>query len=392
MYREQIALGGPVSYNFDREIDRRGSGSLKWDKYRDTDILPMWVADMDLPMADEISHAMSQRMEHPFMGYTVATETTSAAVCDWLRSEFDWDVSPDHLVWLPGVVPGMWAACAAVGAPGDEAVFSTPIYHHFFHVPGQGGKTAKPVPLLREPSGRWTYDFDALNAAMSARTRLMLLCSPHNPTGTLFSVEEQQRMAQLCEAQDLVILSDEVHNGLVLSESNKHVPLAKAYPACRDRLITLMSPSKTFNLAGMQCAFAIIENPQLRRQYIQAMHSVLPQPATLAFTALEAAFTHGKAWHDGLIAHLRKNHALLETAIAAMPGLSMSPMEATYLAWLDTSALGVENPMGFFETHGVGLSAGADFGRADFLRLNFACPQPQLELALTRMRTAIESR
>ncbi|MFT5702256.1 MAG: cystathionine beta-lyase [Desulforhopalus sp.] len=380
-----------MSSEFNTTLDRKNTASLKWEKYRNTDILPMWVADMDFPVASEIQIALEKRLAHPVHGYTVGTEETAEVVCTMLQNEYDWHVEPEWIVWLPGVVSGLWAACAAVGDDGDDAIFSTPIYHHFFSTPGQGRKTSKPVPLQQNTDGRWTYDFDALEGVMGERSRLMLLCSPHNPTGTMFTQEELQRMGKLCLDNGLVTVSDEIHCGLILSESKKHIPMAKACPELADSLITLMSPSKTFNLAGLNCSFAIIPNPELRKSYEDAKHSILPMVPGLAYTAMMAAYSDSAQWHQQLLDQLRKNHAYLEREIRRIPGLVMSPMEATYLAWINTDGLGVENAAAFFEEFGVGLSPGAGFGLENYVRLNFACPMSQLEEAIRRMKIAVST-
>ena len=380
-----------MSSQFKTCPDRRQTASLKWEKYRGTDILPMWVADMDFQVAPPIRKALEKRLTHPVFGYTVGTDTTARIVCDKLKADYDWHVDPDWIVWTPGVVPALWASCAAVGEPGDEAIFNTPIYHHFFTAPGKAGKTPKPVLMRQQESGRWTYDFEALSAALSDRSRLMLLCSPHNPTGTMFTGEEMQQLATLCVDNDLVVVSDEIHCDLILSETRKHMPTAKATPELADQLITLMSPSKTFNIAGLNCGFAIISNPELRRQFRAAKQSVLSDIPCLAFTALEAAYTEADEWLKELLQQLRQNYHWLKQEIDNTPGLQMSPMEATYLAWINTDGLGIDNAAGYFEEYGVGLSPGNGFGLENYVRLNFACPKSQLEEAVNRMKKAVAS-
>ncbi len=378
-----------MSLDFKMQLDRKNTGSLKWDVYQGTDILPMWVADMDFPVAAEIQEALQQRLSHPVYGYTIATEKTASVVRTMLQDEFDWSINPEWLVWLPGVVAGLWGACAAYGEQGDEAIFNTPIYHHFFEVPTQGLKKPVAVPLREEESGRWTYDFDALQAAITERSKLMLLCSPHNPTGTLFSEAEIQEMGRFCEKNDLIMVSDEIHCGLILSKDKKHIPAGTACPELLNRMVTIMSPSKTFNIAGINCSFAIISNAELRRQFNDACHSILPMVPGLAYTALEAAYSKGKPWQNALLEQLRVNHDYLKAEIEAIPGLKMTPMEATYLAWINTDDLRCEDAAAYFKSFGVGLSAGADFGMDNYVRLNFACPMDMLQKAVERMKKAV---
>jgi cystathionine beta-lyase len=380
-----------MSHLFKQTLSRKGTSSVKWEKYAGKDILPMWVADMEFPIAQEIQDALAQRMTHPLHGYTKGSEKTASTVCDMLMDKYGWAVQPEWLVWLPGVVPGLWNSCEAFANRGDDIIFNTPIYHHFFHVPPNTGKNAVPVSLQQLPSGRWTYDFEALKGAITEKSSMMLLCSPHNPTGTLFSTSEVREMAQLCMDEDLVIISDEIHCGLILDENEKFVPMAMAQPECCDRLVTLMSPSKTFNLAGLNCSFAVISNPTLRKQFKEAGKCALAEVPSLAFTALEAAYGDADQWHEQLLQQLRENYAYLQAQIPTIKGLSLSPMQATYLGWINTDDLDVENAAAWFEQHGVGLSAGEPFGMSNYVRINFACPMSMLKEAVERMRNAVES-
>ncbi|MDO6459190.1 PatB family C-S lyase [Granulosicoccaceae sp. 1_MG-2023] len=381
-----------MSDRFETGPDRRGTGSLKWDKYKGRDVLPLWVADMDFAVAEPIIDVMRARLEHPVLGYTIATEKTSQVVCDMLRREYNWEVQPEWLVWIPGVVPGLWAACAAVGEDGEEALFNTPIYHHFYHVPGKARKQAVGVALQEDENGRWSYDMAALQSAITDKSRLMMLCHPHNPTGTAFTAEETAAVCRLAADKGMTIVSDEIHCGLMLTESRPHVPAAMACPEAAERMITLMSPSKTFNLAGLDCAFAVIPDARLRRAFSAAGKSVLPMVAGPGYTALEVAYTDVcKPWHEKLLATLRANYAYLYDEINRIDGLRMGPMEATYLAWINTAEVPHDNVQGLFEEFGAGLSGGAEFGLSDYVRLNFACPMPVLEEAVARIRKAIAS-
>lgn len=381
-----------MSDRFETGPDRRNTGSLKWDKYKGRDVLPLWVADMDFAVATPILDALQTRLEHPILGYTVATERTAEVVCTMLQSEYGWAVQPEWLVWIPGVVPGLWASCAAVGEDGDEAIFNTPIYHHFFHVPGKARKQAVGVALKQDESGRWSYDLAALQAAVTDKSRLMMLCHPHNPTGTAFTAEETAAVCQLAAEHDMVVVSDEIHCGLMLTEERPHVPAAMACPEAANRMITLMSPSKTFNLAGLNCAFAVIPDASLRSAFRGVCHSVLPMVPGQGYTALEAAYDSAcRPWHAQLLDTLRANYQYLRAEINAIDGLTMGPMEATYLAWINTDGVAHDNVQRLLEEHGAGLSAGAEFGLSNYVRLNFACPMPVLEEGVARIRQAIAS-
>ena len=377
-------------FDFSRIIERRDTGSYKWDKYRDRDILPFWVADMDFAVAPAIVKAVRKRLDHPVFGYASAPKGLAPAIVDSLHREFDWAIDPAWLVWLPGVVPGLSASCRAFGEDGDEAIVFPPIYHHFLSVAQPARKRLVTV-LLLEDNGRWSLDFDALEKAATSRSRLLLLCSPHNPVGKVFSAEELAWLCLFAADHDMIIVSDEIHCSLVLDRSRQHIPTAKACPQYSDRIVTLMSPSKTFNLAGMNCSFAVIGNPDLRKKFAHALHGVVPMVPATAYVAAEAAYRDGWEWQQALLEVLRENHALLKNSIAEMPGIEMTKLEATYLAWLDVRALGIERPQQYFERHGLGFSSGLEFGPEGkgFVRFNFACPRVMLEEGIARLRRAV---
>lgn len=382
-----------MKYDFSTLIDRRQSDSFKWDRYRGTDILPFWVADMDFAVAPEIIGAVRQRLEHPVFGYATAPEGLAAAIRDSLLRDFDWEIDPSWLVWLPGVVPGLSASCRAFGDDGDEAIVFPPIYHHFLSVAQPARKKLVTVPLREQSDGSWHLDFDALEKSITSRSKLLLLCSPHNPVGKVFSHNELDQLGRIALAHDLIIVSDEIHCSLILDESKQHIPTARSCPAAAANIVTLMSPSKTFNLAGMNCSFAIIENPQMRKQFVQALHGVVPMVPATSFLAAEAAYRHGWDWHRQLLQTLRENHASLRKAVDAIPGIKMAPLEATYLAWLDVRELSLEAPQRYFEQAGVGLSDGLEFGKEGegFLRMNLACPKAILNKGIERMAMAVEA-
>jgi cystathionine beta-lyase len=246
-----------ISFDFDTIIDRRNTGSAKWDKYKDRDVIPLWVADMDFRAAPAIIHALQQRVDHGVFGYALPPEGLPEALQAFLHSWHGWTIEKDWITWLPGVVPAMAAACRAIGDDGDDVMTAVPIYPHFLSVHKSARRNLITVPLqLRE--GRWTFDFDAIERAITPHTRLFLLCNPHNPVGRAYSREELARLAEICLRHDMIISSDEVHAGLVLDTATPHVPTAMLSPEIAARTITLRAPSKTFNLPGLGCAYAII--------------------------------------------------------------------------------------------------------------------------------------
>mgnify|MGYP003864317039 CR=1 FL=1 len=377
------------AHDFDTVLSRQGTASTKWDRYRDRDVLPFWVADMDFAVAAPIRRALQARLAHPVYGYTVAPDALYEAVLAHLSKEYGWTVERDWLVWLPGVVPGLAASCRAFLASGDEALVNPPIYHHFLDSHEEGRQGLLEVPL-KKVDGRSTYDVPAMRAACTARTRLLMMCTPHNPTGTVFTVAELREIMALAVERDLVVVSDEIHGDLVLDEGARHVPTAVACPDEAARTITLMSASKTWNIAGLNCSFAVIPDATLRERFRSGCRGLVPPVPPLAYEATRAAYAEGGPWRAALLDYLRGNLRLVAERVAAMPGLRLEPLQATYLAWIDATALGLDDTQGWFEARGAGLSAGEQFGQPGYLRLNFACPRATLAAGLERMARAAD--
>jgi cysteine-S-conjugate beta-lyase len=377
-----------TGFNFDEIIDRRGSSSEKWDKYRGRDIIPLWVADMDFRSPPAIIKALHDRIDHGVFGYTSPPASLVEAVCDSLQAEFGWQVRPEWITWLPGLVTGLNIACRAVGVQDDEVITFTPVYPPFMSAPPLSGRKAVLVPLANE-GGRWGLDLAALERAVTPRTRLLMLCSPHNPVGRVWSREELSSLAEFAQRHDLTICSDDIHAGLVLDQEVRHLPIATLSPETDRRTITLLAPSKTYNVPGLGCSFAVVSDDTLRRAFRTAMGRIVPHVNLLGYTAAEAAYRHGEEWRQELLAYLRGNRDLVAQEVGTMPGLSVAHVEATYLSWIDVRERGIADPVRFFEEAGVGLSGGADFGLPGFIRLNFGCPRALLAEALRRMRMAL---
>ncbi len=376
-------------FDFDTVVDRRGTDSAQWDKCREQDIIPLWLADMDFRSPPAVIAALHRRIDHGVFGYPSVPPELIAAVLSMLQAQYAWEVKPEWLVWLPGLVTGLNVVCRAVAEPGEEVLTAVPIYPPFLSAPTLSGRLLRTLPLI-EAAGRRTFDFDRLESSITPRTRLFLLCNPHNPVGRVYTKEELHRLALICARHHLVICSDEIHCGLLLDQDKAHVPLAALDPAIAARTVTFMAPSKTFNLPGLGCAFAIIPDDQLRRRFGEAKAGIVPGVNLLGYVAALAAYRDGAGWHAALLAYLRANRALVETEINRMPGLAMHHVEATYLAWIDTRAAPLADPVKFFENAGVALGDGAAFGGPGFVRLSFACPRVRLVEALSRMRRALE--
>ena len=379
-----------MTTDFDSILDRRATASLKWDRYPDPGVIPMWVADMDFAAPPPILRALRERLEHGVLGYAIPTGELASTVCSHLAREYAWEVDPDWLVWLPGVVPGLNAACRA-HAKGGPVVTLTPIYPPFLTAPPNAGVPAISVPLAVHQD-RYELDFPALREQTPASCGLLLLCNPQNPAGSLHSAGELAELAAFAEERGLIICSDEIHCGLVLEEGVRHTPFAALSNGAAARSIVLMAPSKTYNIPGLSCAFAVIPNPGLRKPFEQAMDGIVPDVNALGLLACEVAYRDCAEWHADLIAYLRGNRDLLEQRVASLPGLRMLHPEATYLGWIDCRESGISDPADFFEGSGVGLDDGAIYGSPGFVRLNFACPRAQLAEALDRMENGLRRR
>ncbi len=391
-----------MSFDFESVLPRLGTDSQKWQKYADRDILPMWVADMDFRSSPAILQALRERVDHGIFGYARPVRSTVDAVVQACAARYGWTIDPAWIVWLPGLVCGLNVTAQACAEPGEEVLCLTPVYPPFMTAPKNSGRVSRPVPLvLREgpaglADGRWEIDWAALEAAVTPATRLFFLCNPHNPVARVFRREELVQLAEFCARHDLVLCSDEIHCDLILDPALPHLPTALVAPAHAARTITLMAPSKTYNVPGLGTSFAIIPDATLRARFVRATAGIVAEVTCLGFAACEAAYRDSEEWRQGLLATLRGNRDRIVAAIrdGELPGVRLAaPIEATYLAWLDVSALGLADPIAHFEAHGVGLSECAFFGapRGTHVRLNFGCPRATLEEALRRMAGAIRA-
>jgi len=378
-----------VTYDFTNCPDRSGTGSLKWERYSGRDVLPMWVADMDFVSAPEIVAALQQRAAHGVFGYTIPPRSTVEIVLEYLQTRHGVAATAEEIVWFPGLVPALNVACRAFVQPGEEVLTCTPVYPPFLSAPEHAGVGLRTVDLV-ENNGTWDIDFDALESAVTPRTKLFILCNPHNPVGRVFPEATVARLADFCQKHSLVLISDEIHCDLVLDDA-PHVSGLK-FPG--PKTVAMFAPSKTFNLAGLACAFLVIPDAATRRTFQHAARGLITEVNAFGYTGCEVALRHGWPWRNQLLDVLRTNRDHVEKFIAtSLPGIRTWRVEATYLSWLDTRELHLPNAAKFFEDHGVGLSDGVPFGApAGFLRLNFGCPRTQLDEALARMAQALHSR
>lgn len=377
---------------FDEAPDRRLLPGEKWGKYAGRDVIPMWVADMDFAAPPPVLEALEARIRHGVLGYTAPWPSLVDTVVMALARDHGFVIDPAWLIFLPGVATGFHVACAIAGAPGSGVFTATPIYPPFLSAPACMDRRLVTAPL--ESDGvRYVWDFERVDAALADDVSLFMLCNPHNPVGRAFTRDELVKLAELCAARDVIICSDEIHAGLVLDPRASHLPIAAIDPEIAKRTITLMAPSKTWNVPSLYSAFAIIPDPVLRGRFERAMRGIVPSVNVLGLVATEAAYAHGEPWRSALVETLREHAAHVFGAISAVPRLETTQVEATYLAWIDCRPLmqarGIVDPVAYFEAAGVGLSDGRYFGAPGFVRLNFGCTRSTLDAGLARLLAAV---
>jgi cystathionine beta-lyase len=386
-----------MPYNFDEVIERRGTDCGKWGRFGD-DVLPMWVADMDFRSPEPVIRALHERVEHGVFGYGDDGAALKELICQRMAQLYAWQVTPEEVLFLPGLVCGINVVSRAVGQPGDGVLVTTPVYPPFLTAPANQERELHSAQLAVEQQGqtlRYTVDYDALAAAIQPHSRLFLLCNPHNPVGRAYTQNELFHLADICLRHKVVICADEIHSDLLLGET-RHLPIASLDAEIAHQCITLLAPSKTYNLAGLGCSMAIVQNPELRQQLQAASAGIVPHVNVLGMAAAYAAYAEGDEWLVELRAYLTANRDLLVDFVAQRwPAVRLTVPEATYLGWLDFNALDLpETPQAFFlELARVALVDGASFGPGGegFVRLNFGCPQTLLVEGLTRMDRALRT-
>lgn len=367
-----------MNFDFDTRIVRRGTGSIKYDRRPELD--PFWVADMDFISAPAILEALRKRVDHGVFGYAQPHEGLNDAVVTYLAERRGATVPVEHIVHLGGLVPALSLAARAFCKPGEAVMTCTPIYPPFLGIHHDAG--ARLISVDHTPiDGVWEFDWDAMENAVTPETRIFLLSNPQNPLGRVFSKPEITRLAVFCERHDLVLVSDEIHCDLIMDESlTPHFSALNLPERFAGRLITLLSPSKTWNIAGLGYAYAVIGDDGLRRRFNSARGHTLAEVNALSYYAAEAAYRYGESWRCALIEYLKKNRDTLVNFInSRCPGMSVLTGDATYLAWIDARGMGVDNPALHFEKNaGLFLSDGAFFGWPGYVRFNFGCPHERM--------------
>ena len=382
---------------FDTIIDRRGSGAVKWDLteklYGPGDVLPMWVADMDFAAPGPVLRALTERVEHPIFGYTMAGKGLKDAVTARLRRLYGWETEDDGLIFMPGVVPSMANAVRAFSEPGEGVILQPPVYPPFFTMVREAGRRVVENPLRQAEDGRWELDLEDLE--VKARdARLLLFCSPHNPVGRVWSRAELEALLDIVLRHNLIVVSDEIHAEIVFPEA-EHIPFASLNREAAARSVTCIAASKTFNVAGLAASVAIIEERALRKRFTRALGALTGEPNLFGLTALQAAFSQCDGWLDELLEYLDGNRRFISDFIRdECPRIGCRTPEATFLAWLDCRDLGMDDAAlaRFFAKEAkVGLNAGVSFGSGGegFMRLNFGTPRALLKEGLERVAGAL---
>jgi cystathionine beta-lyase len=389
-----------MRYNFDQPFNRLETESIKWRKF-EPDVLPLWVADMDFQSPQPVIEALQKRVEHGIFGYPMELPGLREAFIDWVWQRYQWRVLPEAVIFMSGVARGFNQACHMFsndedGANPASVLVQPPLYPPMLKAPGNAGLKLREAPLRLSSEGHYGIEWDGFREAIDESTRLFLLCNPHNPLGRVFRKDELAHMAQICLQAGVLICSDEIHCDLTY-EGHAHMPIAALDPEIAKKTITLMAPSKTFNLAGLQFSAAIIPDPELRQNFINARQGLGSSWQNLfGMTAALAAYRYGQEWLDQMLLYLEANRDFAcEYIDSELPGISAVKPEGTYLLWLDCRQTKIPgDPCEFFIEKGrVALNDGATFGTEGqgFVRLNFGCPRATLEEALARMKSALSS-
>ncbi len=382
-----------MSFQFDTLFDRRPTDSLKWNRYP-ADVLPLWVADMDFAAPPAVTEALRNRCDHPIYGYGANFPGLVEAIQAHMRQHFEWDVPAEAIVYVPGVIVGFNIAAQMVALPGGSLVFQTPAYPPFFKVAENAGLRQVEVDLVQDEAGVYRVDWEQFEAAIADNCSMFLLCNPHNPVGRVYEADELVRMAEICQRYHVPICSDEIHADLVYS-GHRHIPIATLSPEIARNSITLMAPSKTFNVPGLGFSFAIIPDAEMRQKFETARRGLVGWPNVLGMHAARAAYTDGQEWLAELLVYLEGNRDfLIDYVRTHLPSARITVPEGTYLAWLDLSEYNLEpSPCEYLiERARVGLNDDLGFGRAGtgHVRINFACPRSTLMEALERIKISLE--
>lgn len=386
-------------YDFDRYIERRGSGAIKYDGlkqwYGDSELLPMWVADMDFATPDFIIDALKQRLDHPIFGYTIEPERYRPSIVEWLYNRHGWKIESGWISFIPGIVKGIGMAISALLQPGDKIIIQPPVYHPFRMVAEHNGCEVVENPLKQEVDGSYTMDLEHLDS-IAAGCKMLILANPHNPVGILWSKETLIRLAEICSKHNIIVISDEIHSDMALW-CGKHIPFASVSDKAAQCSITFGAPSKTFNIAGIVASYAVVPNNELRERFYGWMEgNELNQPNIFATIATIAAFDNGEQWRQEMIEYIEGNIEFVEQFCSQyIPQIKPIRPQASYLVWLDCRGLNLNHEQIielFTKRAKLALNDGAMFGSEGscFMRLNVGTTRAVLTTALEQLKSAVE--
>jgi cystathionine beta-lyase len=388
------------TYDFDEIIERRGTDCVKYDMlgtaYGNSEALPLWVADTDFRVPDFIMDALHKRMEHEILAYSFRPDGYYEAIVNWMDRQHDWQIEKEMITSSPGVVSAVTMLIMALSEPGDKVIVQPPVYFPFFTcIKGTDRKMVENPLIIKD--GRYTFDFENLKQNIDKKTKLLILCSPHNPGGMVWTMEELEELSRICTENGIVIISDEIHCDLVFS-GYKHLPLPKVSENISNNCAVLMAPSKTFNVAGLSAALVIIPNKRLRVKYERVLNTIhIHSGHIFGNIAIEAAFLNVFEWHDPLMTYLACNYKFIEAFITEkLPKVKIMQPEATYLVWLDFTAYNLSEIAlaKILIDGGIALNNGSKFGTGGegYFRLNFGCPRSVLEEGLVKIEKALEQK
>ena len=391
-----------MKYNFDEVIDRRDTNAVKLERckalFGTEDVLPLWVADMDFRTPDFIIDAIQKRLEHPILGYTMPSKSFYSASISWIKEHHDWNIQRDWFGFLPGIVPGLSFAVQSLTKPGDEIIVQPPVYYPFFHVIEKNHRVLV-QNQLKEDNGKFVMDFDDLEKKFTSKTKLFILCNPHNPGGRVWTIDELRRFTAICEKHQVTIVSDEIHADMVLPGKTKHTPLATVSAWSEQNTVTFMAPTKVFNMPGLISSGYIIPNAELRHRFVEFLEaSEMNSGNMFAYTAAVAAYENGDEWRKQMLDYVQGNIDFVADFLKKnVPQIKPMIPEASFLVWLDCKDLGMETDElhKFFSLKaGLGLNKGTIFGPGGeyHLRLNVACSRSILEKAMKQLKEAVSSK
>ena len=390
-----------MKYNFDRYMERRGTNCEKWDyleeEFGKSDLLAMWVADMDFPAPPEVLKALHNKIDEGALGYPITPDSLLEAVTGWQKKRHGWEIGKEAVTWAPGVVAGLAFSLMAFTKPGDGVIIQTPVYPPFYAIINEAGRKIVKNPLKRE-NGRFVMDLEGLEKLITPTCRTLIICSPHNPVARVWTREELESLAEIAKRKDILVISDEIHQDLVFSDA-KHICIASLSDEMSSRTVTFVAPSKTFNIAGMKASVALIPDEKLRLRYQSVLDRFhLGSLSILGLTATETAYAKCAEWLDELMAYLEENREMTEKFVKErLPKAKMDHPEGTYIFWIDFRGYGFnsETLMDFLVNEAkVALNNGSNFGTEGegFARINIGTNRAQLKEGLERIAGALQAR